>query len=352
MKVGVVGCGYWGPNLVRNLIATHRCESVSCYDVSPKALHQLLGRFPSATPATSLDDMLGQVDAVMIATPVKSHYALAKRVLSAGKGVFVEKPLTASYAEAAELVELGKRQKLAVMTGHTFLYSPAVRKIQHYIADGTLGEVFSVSSQRVNLGIHRQDVNVIWDLAPHDLSMLLYWLRESPARVSALGRACVGRNIDFASLHLEFLSGVVACVEVNWLAPNKLRQTRIVGSNKMVVFDDTHPSEKIKLYDSGATIMPAPNSFGEYQLAYRNGDLISPCLESAEPLLEQTHAFLDWVEYGVEAEANTWIALQVVAAMEAACRSLVENGRLVEVRGSTFANLAGPAWRAKPTAAD
>ena len=184
MKVGVVGCGYWGPNLVRNLIATHRCESVSCYDVSPKALHQLLGRFPFVTPATSLDDMLAHVDAVMLATPVKSHYALARQVLSAGKGVFVEKPLTASYSEAAELVELARGRKLAIMTGHTFLYSPAVRKIQRYIAEGTLGEIFSVSSQRVNLGIHRQDVNVIWDLAPHDLSMLLYWLRESPARVS------------------------------------------------------------------------------------------------------------------------------------------------------------------------
>lgn len=352
MKIGVLGCGYWGPNLVRNLIATQRCESIVAYDVSSPALQRLLGRFPVVAPATSLDEMLRQVDAVMLATPVKSHYALAKQILSGGKGAFVEKPLTASYSEAAELVDLARRSKLALMTGHTFLYSPAVRKIQRYIADGTLGEVFSISSQRVNLGIHRQDVHVIWDLAPHDLSMLLYWLRESPARVSAVGRACVGSNIDFASLHLEFLSGVVASVEVSWLAPNKLRRTVVVGSNKMVVFDDTLIDEKIKLYDSGATILPAPNSFGEYQLTYRNGDLVSPCLESTEPLLEQTHAFLDWVQYGVEAESNAWIALQVVASIEAASRSLVENGRLVEVRGAPFATLATTAWSAKPTAAD
>ncbi len=352
MKVGVVGCGYWGPNLVRNLVGTSRCETVSCYDASPKALQQVLGRFPSVTPVTSLEEMLTLCDAVMIATPVKSHYAIAKQALMAGKGVFVEKPLTSSYGEAAELVELALRRKLAIMTGHTFLYSPAVRKIQRYIADGTLGEVFSLSSQRVNLGIHRQDVNVIWDLAPHDLSMLLYWMRECPARISAVGRACVGRNIDFASLHLEFLSGAIGSIEVSWLAPNKLRRTVVVGSKKMVVYDDTLANEKIKLYDSGATMMPAPHSFGEYQLTYRNGDLVSPCLESTEPLLDQTHAFLDWVEYGVEAENNTWIALQVVAAVEAACRSLAENGQLVEVGGSKFANPGPRATKVKSTSID
>jgi predicted dehydrogenase len=180
-------------------------------------------------------------------------------------------------------------------------------------------------------------VNVIWDLAPHDLSMLLYWLQESPTRVAAIGRACVGHNIDVASLHLEFPSGAIANLEVSWLSPNKLRRTVLVGSEKMVVYDDTLPNEKIKLYDSSATLMNTPSSFGEYQLTYRNGDLLSPCLENTEPLLSQTHAFLDWIEYGLEPENNSWIALQVVAAIEAACHSLEENGRLVEVAGSKYA---------------
>ena len=337
MKLGVIGCGYWGPNLIRNLIATGRCDSIYCFDTAPETLRRVLGQFPSLMPADSIDQVLEFCDAVMIATPVKSHYPISRRALDAGKGVFVEKPLTASFPEAAELVDLAAGKRIALMTGHTFLYSPAVRKVRQYITDGTLGETFSISSSRVNLGIHRQDVNVIWDLAPHDLSMLIFWLQESPSRVSAVGRACVGRNVDVASLHLLFSSGAIANLEVSWLAPNKLRRTVVVGSKKMVVYDDTSSSEKIKLYDSTATALPNPSCFGEYQLTYRNGDLLSPNLETREPLLAQTHAFLDWVEKKIEPENNTWIALQVIATIEAACRSLLENGRLVEVGGSKFA---------------
>lgn len=338
MNVGVIGCGYWGPNLIRNLFASGRCRSIYAFDAAPKALQKSVGQFPGLTPATSIPELLTRCDAVMIATPVKSHYALARQALLAGKGVFVEKPLTSSFSQALELVELASRSRLALMTGHTFLYSPAVSKVRQYIADGTLGEVFSLSSSRVNLGIHRHDINVIWDLAPHDLSMLLCWLQESPIRVAAIGRACVGQNIDVASLHLEFPSGAIANLEVSWLAPNKLRRTVIVGSKKMVVYDDTSTNEKLKLYDSSARVMSSsPSSFGEYQLTYRNGDLVSPCLETREPLLTQTHAFLDWVQFKVEPENNIWIALQVIATIEAACRSLEENGRLVEVGGSKFA---------------
>ena len=337
MKIGIVGCGYWGPNLIRNVLATQRCEQLFCYDAAAQALEKALLRFPSITPSPSLQTLIEDSDAIMIATPVKAHSAIARHALAAGKGVFVEKPLTSSYSEAAELLEFASQKKLPLMTGHTFLYSPAVRKIQKYVTEGVLGEIFSISSSRVNLGIHRQDVNVIWDLAPHDLSMLLFWLQESPIRISAIGRACVGRTIDVASLHLEFASGAIANIEVSWLAPNKLRRTVIVGSRRMVVYDDTQPNEKIKLYDSSASVLPAPSSFGEYQLTYRNGDLVSPCLENSEPLLDQTHAFLDWVEFGAEPENNAWVALQVVAAIEAACHSLTENGRLVEVKGTRLA---------------
>jgi predicted dehydrogenase len=353
VKIGVVGFGYWGPNLVRNLFASRRCDAVYCFDAAPKALQNAVAQFPFLTPATSLDELISLCDGIMVATPVKSHGAISRKILDANKGVFVEKPLTASFAEAEELFEIASRKKLPLMTGHTFLYSPAVRKIREYIEEGALGEVYSVSSSRVNLGIHRQDVNVIWDLAPHDLSMLLCWLQESPVRVSAIGRACVGKNIDFASLHLEFPCGCIASVEVSWLAPNKLRRTVVVGSRKMVVYDDTLADEKIKLYDSSASVRDLPSSFGEYQLTYRSGDLISPRLESKEPLLAQTNAFLNWLEHGAEPLENTWIALQVVAAIEAACRSLQENGRLVEVGGSKFAPRSlRPALRSLVATAD
>jgi predicted dehydrogenase len=335
MKVGVIGCGYWGPNLLRNLFTTGRCREIFCFDASPATMQKALGRHPYMHPATSVNEILAVCDAVMIATPVKSHYSLARAALQNGCGVFVEKPLTASYVEAVELIRMAKRERLPLMTGHTFLYSPAVRKIRSYIDSGTIGGMHWLRSERVNLGIHRQDVNVIWDLAPHDLSMFLYWLQESPMRVSAVGRRCLGSNMDVATLNLEFASGAVASVLVSWLAPIKLRQTVIIGTEKTVVYDDTSTNEKIKLHDTGAKIEETPASFGEYQLSYRTGDLLSPRLESTEPLLAQTEAFLNWVEHGIEPENNTWIALQVIACIEAACRSAQENGRMVDVAGTS-----------------
>ena len=334
MKIGVIGCGYWGPNLLRNLFATGRCQTICGYDAAPQRLEKVLARAPYVVPCRSVDEMMDCCDAIMVATPVKSHYALARRAIEAGKAVFVEKPLTSSLREACELTRFAATRQMPLMVGHTFLYSPPVRKVRQYIADGTLGRIYSVSCSRVNLGIHRHDVNVIWDLAPHDLSMLLFWLQEAPVRVSAIGRACVGRNVDVASLHLEFASGIVATIEVSWLAPVKLRRTILVGSDKSVVYDDTSGNEKIKLCHSSANIAEAPSSFGEYQLSYRNGDLVCPYLESTEPLLAQTNAFLDWLEHGTEPVGHTWIALQVVAAAEAACRSLQQDGAPMEVKSS------------------
>ncbi len=332
MKLGVIGCGYWGPNLIRNFLATGRCE-VQCYDSAPMALDRALRLFPSATPSHSVDEMMDACEAVAVATPVKSHYSLARMALMAGKHVFVEKPLTASFGEGIELVELALRRKVALMTGHTFLYSPAVRKVKQYIREGALGEIFAVSSSRQNLGQYRNDVDVLWDLAPHDLSMLLSWLGEAPSRVAAHGRACRGHLLDDASLCLEFPSGTIATVEVSWTAPNKLRSTLLKGSKRMLLYDDNSANEKLKLYDAGAVMPETPNSFGEYQLTYRTGDILVPRLDATEPLLAQSHAFLDWVEDGTEAEENAWIALQVVATLEAAARSLQEQSKLVEVTG-------------------
>lgn len=342
MNLGVIGCGYWGPKLIRNLFASGRCDSIHCFDSKADALHRMLLQFPSLIPASGYEELLGICDAIMIATPVSSHFPLACRALDAGKGVFVEKPLATSFQEGEFLVDLAARKHIALMTGHTFLYSPAVKKIRQYISDGTLGEVLSIRSSRINLGIHRQDVNVIWDLAPHDVSMLLYWLGEAPSRVSASGHACIGQNIDTAHLHLKFSSGAVADLDVSWLSASKTRLTEIIGRSRMVSYNDVSADEKLKLSDASAILPPNANALGEARVTYRNGDMLTPKLESTEPLLAQTHAFLDWVEHKVVPENNTWIALQVISTLEAACRSLLENGRLVEVGGSKFGSRPMP----------
>lgn len=263
MNIGVIGCGYWGPNLIRNLFTSGRCDSVYCFDSRSDALHRMLVLFPSLIPAASIDELLGHCDAIMIATPVNSHFALARRALEQGKGVFVEKPLATHFEEGEILVEQARRKHLALMTGHTFLYSPAVRRIRQYIAEGTIGDVLSIRSSRTNLGIHRHDVNVIWDLAPHDVSMLLYWLGEAPSRVSASGHACIGQNIDTAHLHLKFPSGPVADLEVSWLSASKVRLTEIIGRSRMVSYNDLSMTEKLKLCDASATLMPADGKQGK-----------------------------------------------------------------------------------------
>jgi predicted dehydrogenase len=331
MKVGVVGCGYWGPNLVRNLIETNRCESVYCHDQNPRSMQKVQGRYPSVVASDNLDRLLAECDAVMVATPVCSHFPVAKAALERGKGVFVEKPLAASSRECEDLIELAEKNRATLMVGHTFVYSPPVRKIREYCDRGQLGHLYFLSSYRVNLGIHRRDVDVLWDLAPHDLSMFLYWMQETPIRVSAAGRACVGRLLDIASLRLEFPSGAIAHLEVSWLAPSKLRRTVVVGSKSMVLYDDMDV-DKVKLYDRGV-LLDAPNSFGEYQLTYRSGDIVSPNLDATEPLLTQTHHFLDCVESGSRPETDGRLGLDIVRVLEAASRSVNTGGGLVDVYG-------------------
>ncbi len=331
MKVGVVGCGYWGPNLVRNLIETNRCEAIYCHDQNLRSIQKIKGRYPSVQDSESLAQMVSTCDAVMVATPVCSHFDVAKAALERGKGVFVEKPLAASSRECEELIELAQKKNATLMVGHTFVYSPPVRKIREYYDRGQLGHLYFLSSYRVNLGIHRRDVDVMWDLAPHDLSMFLYWMQESPVRVSAAGRACVGKLLDIASLRLEFPSGAIAHLEVSWLAPSKLRRTVVVGSKSMVLYDDMDV-DKVKLYDRGV-LLDAPNSFGEYQLTYRSGDIVSPNLDATEPLLTQTHHFLDCVESGRRPETDGKLGLEIVRVLEAASRSVNTGGGLVDVTG-------------------
>jgi predicted dehydrogenase len=328
MNIGVFGLGYWGPNLIRTLLESKRAN-VHCFDTNPRAMVRLKSRFPSVTFSASSRTLLQHCDAVMIATPVLTHYSLAKEALEAGKSVFVEKPLSSSSAEALELIRLAEERQSVLMVGHTFLYSPAVNRVREYIRSGVIGDLYFLSSSRVNLGIHRSDVDVILDLAPHDLSTFIYLLGEYPTRVSAFGRACVGKMLDVASLRLEFPSGVFANLEVSWLAPRKLRRMVLVGSKSMLVYDDT-AVDKIQLYDRGVAL-GAPNSFNEYQLTYRTGDIVSPNLDVTEPLLIQTNHFLDCVEQGQTPISDGEMGLAVVRVLEAAEASAHSSGEFVTV---------------------
>lgn len=330
MKLGVIGCGYWGPNLVRSAVETTRCSQIFCYDPSAAALAKVLRRFPCVFPLEHLDDIIKRCDALVVATPVSTHYDIAKEILQRGKAVLVEKPLAMSSLQARDLVELASDNDLTLMVGHTFVYSPAVRKVKEYIRDGVLGDIYFLSSSRVNLGIHQKDVDVLWDLAPHDLSILLYWLEENPSCVSAVGRNCVGTLPDIASVHYRFPSGVLANLEVSWLAPSKLRRTVLVGSRSMLIYDDTNLAEKVKLYDKGVDLR-TPESFGEYQLSYRTGEIVCPNLNATEPLLIEINHFLDCVESGAQPETDGQTGLSVVLALEAASKSMHSNGQVTTV---------------------
>jgi len=333
IRVGVVGLGYWGPNLVRNLNEVPEAEVAYVCDTREERLATIARRYPAVRPTTSYGDLLADdtLDAVVIATPVSTHRPLAAAALEAGKHVFVEKPLAASSAEAIELIRLADARGLVLMPGHTFLYSPPVDAIRRLITSGALGDIYFVSMSRVNLGLHQQDVSVAWDLGPHDFSILRYWLGESPSRVSALSRSCVLPNTpDVAFINLEFPSETVAHVELSWLAPSKLRRTTIVGSAKMVVYDDTS-NEPVRVFDSGA-MLPDPKSFGEYRLTYRTGDIVSPRIDVAEPLFLELRDFCSAVLTGSTPRSSSRLGLDVVRMIEAVDASLSRTaGRFSDV---------------------
>ena len=328
--LGQVGYGYWGPNILRNLMECREAEVKYVCDKKPEQLTKAQRRYPSIIVTQDFRDLLNdpEVDGVLITTTVSTHYELARAALLARKHVFVEKPLASTVGTAEELVALAKAQSRTLMVGHTFEYSPPVIKIKELIDAGELGEIYYVSSSRVNLGLHQRDVSVIWDLAPHDFSILLHWLDEEPAHISAYGRACVQPGVaDVAFVNLSFQSGTVAQVQLSWLSPIKLRRTVIVGSKKMLLYDDTESVEKVKLFDHGVNPIE-PNSFGEFQLSYRTGDILSPRIETHEPLYMETKHFCECIMTGRTPRSDGWDGLRVVRALERADASLKENGNL------------------------
>jgi predicted dehydrogenase len=338
LRVAVVGLGYWGPNLVRNLHEVEDAEVAWICDLDPNALEVIGRRYPAVNRTTSLDEVLADdtVDAIAIATPVTTHSPIATAALEAGKHVFVEKPLAASSAEAEALLELAAEKGLTLMPGHTFLYSPAVNMVAEMIRSGELGDIYFISTSRVNLGLHQKDVSVAWDLGPHDFSILRYWLQETPSHVSALARSCVLADTpDVAFINLEFASGPVAHVEIAWLAPTKLRRTTICGSRKMVVYDDTS-NEPVRVFDSGVAI-PNPETFGEYKLTYRTGDILSPRVAAAEPLQLELTDFCEAIRSGNDPRSSASLGVEVVKMIEAVDTSLTLGGARASVANAGHA---------------
>lgn len=337
MKAAVVGAGYWGPNLIRNLLATKRLDQVVVCDQDPERLDNAKRRFPAVETTRDFDAVLGDgdIEAVLLATPISTHGPLGIEALNAKKNLFIEKPLASSVEDAQKLLDAAKANERVLMVGHTFEYSPPVLRTKQVIDNGELGNIFFISVMRVNLGLHQRDVSVIWDLVPHDFSILFYWLGESPTYISAFGRDCVQNGIpDVAFLNLKFPSGVIANIEVAWLAPSKLRRTAVVGERKMLVYDDTQNIEKVKIYDQGVDFRD-PQNFGEFNLSYRTGDIVSPKLSTHEPLAVEMGHFLDCIEKGETPRTDGMSGLRVVEALEAAETSL-STGQPVTLPGRTW----------------
>jgi predicted dehydrogenase/protoporphyrinogen oxidase len=348
VRIANVGLGYWGPNLVRNLVESRRFELVAVCDRRREALESTLRRYPSVKATTRYEEILSDdsIDAVAIATPVSTHFELALAALEAGKHVFVEKPLAASSDEVTSLMRVADQEGLVLMPGHTFLYSPPVVTIKELIDDGVLGDIYFISSSRVNLGLHQPDVSVVWDLGPHDFSILRYWLGELPENVSAMSRSCVLPGVpDVCFVNLAYASGTIAHVELSWLSPSKLRRTAIVGSEKMVVYDDLS-NESVRVFDSGAMV-PDPETFGEYRMTYRTGDIVSPRIAATEPLALEFADFAAAILDRAELRSSGEVGLDVIRTMEAVDRSLADGGAPVGVPGGSPAPAIDDMLRAR-----
>jgi predicted dehydrogenase len=322
--VGLLGYGYWGPNLLRNYEDLPTANVKWVCDPVADRLEKAVTRYPAVRPTTDVRAVLDdpEVDAVVIATPISTHHALAMEALAAGKHVFVEKPMAMTVEECDEMCEAADSRGLTLMIGHTFVYSPPVRAVKEILESGELGEVRFITCSRVNLGLHRKDVSVVWDLAPHDLSILAYWLGETPLSVQAMGRSCIANGIpDVSFLNIRYSSGIIAELEVSWLSPVKLRRTVIVGSKKMLMYDDTESVEKVKVYDQGVDYKD-PETFGEFHLSYRTGDIRSPRVANTEPLHVEACHFIECITTGARPLTDGLSGRLVVAALQAAQESL------------------------------
>jgi len=331
LQVGVIGAGYWGPNLVRNLSEAPGAEPVAVADLSEERLAPLRKRFPAVRMTTDHHELLDdkKIDAICIATPVGTHRAIAEEAFAAGKHVFVEKPLAGTVADAEAIVRAAERAGKTLMVGHTFVYNPAVVQVKAILDADGLGRVHYIDSQRVNLGLHQFDINVLWDLGPHDISITLYWLGEEPSWVQCMGACYVQPNIeDVVFLMIGFPSGAIAHAHLSWLAPSKLRTMTVIGSRKMVVYDDVQTVEKVKIYDHGVEKL----SGEDLRRSYRAGDIHSPRIDVTEALQLEMRHFIECVRDGTKPRSDGEVGLRVVRVLEAGMRSLRSGGARVAYR--------------------
>ena len=333
IRIGVIGYGYWGPNLVRNFSEIPEAQVVAVSDLDPKRLNLVKTRHPAINTTDNCQDLLSDpmIDAIAIATPVSSHYELALRALEAGKHVFIEKPLTETAKQAESLIAEAEQRNLVLHVDHTFIYTGAVRKIRELVAKGDLGDLYYYDSVRVNLGLFQPDINVIWDLAVHDLSIMDFIFPLTPTAVSATGISHVpGKPANIAFLTVFFDNDAIAHLHVNWLAPVKLRRTLIGGSSKMIVYDDLEPSEKIKIYDKGITLNGSKENLYNTMIGYRTGDMWAPQLEITEALRVEAQHFARCITQGERSLSDGHAGLRIVRILGAANRSLSEGGRPVK----------------------
>ncbi len=334
LTVGVVGCGYWGPNLVRNFRFLPDCTLKTICDVNRDRLAHLAALYPGLNCEQRFEAMVAdrELDTIVVATSVKHHFAMAKASLLAGKHTLVEKPLAASVEQCEELVSLAKKQGLILMVGHTFLFSPAVRKIKEIIDNNDIGEIRYISARRLNLGLFQPDINVTWDLAPHDLSIILYIMEEMPFSVNCRGVAHITPGIeDVTSMNLHFSNERSAIVQSSWLDPRKVREMTIVGSERMIVYDDVAPQEKIKIYDVHVKRPPHYDTFAEFHYAYHYGDTYSPYIKQDEPLKAECQHFLDCIRTGRTPLTSAESGRDVIKILEACSTSIHRHGAPVEL---------------------
>ncbi|BAP55040.1 oxidoreductase domain protein [Thioploca ingrica] len=335
IQVGVIGYGYWGPNLVRNFMGVAGAKVIAVSDLNPESLPKVQSRYPSVQVTTRTQDLLEnpQIDAIVIATPVSTHFDLAWAALQAGKHVFVEKPFTATAEQAIQLIKEAARRNLVLMVDHTFIYTGAVRKIRELVTQNDLGEIYYYDSVRINLGLFQPDVNVIWDLAVHDLAIMDYVLSPlQPIAVSATGMKHISGGLeDIAYLTLFFNNNLIAHLHVNWLAPVKIRYTLLGGSKRMLVYNDLEPSETVKVYDKGITVTANSEQMYRMRIDYRAGDMWSPQVDRTEALQTEALHFIYCIQNNESPITDGKAGLRVVRILEAATQSLFSQGNPIEL---------------------
>jgi predicted dehydrogenase len=333
IKIGIIGCGYWGPNLIRNFVEITQSDVVMVADLREERLSHIKASYPQIQVTKDYKELFKQkLDAVVIATPPATHYQFAKECLDHKLHVLVEKPITINSQHAEELIELADAKDLVLMVGHTFEYNVAVHTLKDLINNGDIGQIYYVDTARLNLGLFQRDLNVLWDLAPHDISILLYILDKHPISVSAHGMPCVFKDIyDVVYIDMLFPDNVLAHIHVSWLDPCKVRRITVVGSKKMVVYNDVETSEKIKIYDKGVNKPPYTETYADFQFSYRYGDVLIPNIRFSEPLRLECQHFLECIQNHREPQSGGRVGLEVVKVLEAAQKSLDKNGSYQEV---------------------